>query len=151
MSLVISTYREFCILSYGSFTFWSSSQVWLLGLIPFFFFLKKGSEALPRLPAAAFNLLCLHWAVTAVSSLSLVVARGPSLWSRCLAHCGGLSHGAWPLGCAISGASVGSADVAHGRGCPAACGVFLNQGVNPCPQRWQVDFLNYQTTREVQA
>ena len=29
--------------------------------------------------------------------------------------------------------------VAHGLSCSAACGIFLDQGSNPCPLHWQVD------------
>ena len=37
--------------------------------------------------------------------------------------------------------------VAHGLSCPTACGIFLDQGLNPCPLHW---LLNHETTREVQ-
>ena len=33
--------------------------------------------------------------------------------------------------------STGSAAVAHGLSCPVACGIFLDQGSNPCPLHWQ--------------
>ena len=29
--------------------------------------------------------------------------------------------------------------VARGLSCPEACGIFPNQGSNPCPLHWQVD------------
>ena len=29
--------------------------------------------------------------------------------------------------------------MAHGLSCSAACGIFLGQGLNPCPLHWQVD------------
>ena len=29
--------------------------------------------------------------------------------------------------------------VAHRVSCPKACGIFLDQGSNPCPLHWQVD------------
>ena len=29
--------------------------------------------------------------------------------------------------------------VVHGISCPAACGIFLSQGSNPCPLHWQAD------------
>ena len=29
--------------------------------------------------------------------------------------------------------------MAHGLSCSAACGIFLDQGSNPCPLHWQVD------------
>ena len=31
--------------------------------------------------------------------------------------------------------------VAHGLGCPAACGIFVPGGLNPCPLHWQADSL----------
>ena len=33
----------------------------------------------------------------------------------------------------------GSAIVAHGPSCSAACGIFPDQGSNPCPLHWQAD------------
>ena len=35
--------------------------------------------------------------------------------------------------------SAGSVVVAHGLSCSAACGIFPDQGSNPCPLHWQVD------------
>ena len=35
--------------------------------------------------------------------------------------------------------STGSVVVVHGLSCPAACGIFPDQGSNPCPLRWQAD------------
>ena len=35
--------------------------------------------------------------------------------------------------------SVGSVAMARGLSCSAACRLFLDQGVNSCPARWQVD------------
>ena len=34
---------------------------------------------------------------------------------------------------------VGSVVVVHGLSCSVACGIFLEQGLNPCPLNWQVD------------
>ena len=34
---------------------------------------------------------------------------------------------------------VGSVAVAHGPSCSAACGIFPDQGSNPCPLHWQAD------------
>ena len=48
-------------------------------------------------------------------------------------HCGGFSCGAWALGVQAS------VVVAHGPSCSAACGIFLDQGSNPCPRPWQAD------------
>ena len=35
--------------------------------------------------------------------------------------------------------SAGSAVVARGLSCSTACGIFLDQGSNPCPLHWQAD------------
>ena len=34
---------------------------------------------------------------------------------------------------------AGSVVVAHGSSCSAACGIFPDQGSNPCPLHWQAD------------
>ena len=34
---------------------------------------------------------------------------------------------------------AGSVVVAHGPSCPAACGIFPDQGLNPCSLHWQAD------------
>ena len=34
---------------------------------------------------------------------------------------------------------AGSAAVAHGPSCSAACGILPDQGSNPCPLHWQAD------------
>ena len=34
---------------------------------------------------------------------------------------------------------AGSAIVAHGPSCSATCGIFPDQGSNPCPLHWQAD------------
>ena len=61
-------------------------------------------------------------------------------------HCGGSSRcGAWALGARASVVvdrglwSAGSVVVAHGLSCSTACGIFPDQGSNPCPLHWQAD------------
>ena len=61
-------------------------------------------------------------------------------------HCGGFSCcGTQALGARASVAvargvqSAGSVVVAHGLGCSVACGIFPDQGANPCLLHWQVD------------
>ena len=76
----------------------------------------------------------LRWVFTAFSSCG---AWGP--------HCGGFSCGAHALGTWVSAAaacgpqSADSAVVAHGLSFPPARGIFLGQGLNPCPLPWQAD------------
>ena len=57
-----------------------------------------------------------------------------------------LHRGAWAshyhgLSCLRSTGSrrAGSVVVAHGPNCSAACGIFPDQGSNPCPLHWQAD------------
>ena len=67
--------------------------------------------------------------------LSLVAASGGHSSSRCA----GLSL-LWPLLLrSTSSRRAGSVVVAHGPSCSAACGIFPDQGLNPCPLPWQAD------------
>ena len=78
-------------------------------------------------------LLC--WVFVSVLGLSLVAASGghSSSW------CTGLSL-SWPLLLRSTGSRhAGSVVVAHGPSRSAACGIFPDQGSNPCPLHWQAD------------
>ena len=67
--------------------------------------------------------------------LSLVVASGGHSSSRCTGP--SLSR---PLLLQSTGSRcAGSAVVAHGPSCSAACGIFPDQGLNPCPLHWKAD------------
>ena len=67
--------------------------------------------------------------------LSLVVASGGHSSSRCA----GLSL-SWLLLLRSTGSRrAGLVIVAHGPICFAACGIFPDQGSNPCPLHWQAD------------
>ena len=67
--------------------------------------------------------------------LYLVAASGGHSSSRCA----GLSLSR-PLWLRSTGSRrSGSAIVAHGPSCFAACGIFPDQGSNPCPLHWQAD------------
>ena len=80
-----------------------------------------------------FYWLC--WIFISVRGLSLVAASGGHSSSRCV----GLSP-SWPLLLWSTGSRrAGSVIVAHGPSCSAACGIFPNQGSNPCPLHWQAD------------
>ena len=50
------------------------------------------------------------------------------LWSMGSRRAGFSSCGTWA-----------SVVVVHGLSCSAACGIFLDQGSNPCPLHWQAD------------
>ena len=79
-----------------------------------------------------FWLCCVF---VSVRGLSPVAASGGHSPSRCA----GLSL-SWPLLLRSTGSSrAGSVIVAHGPSCSAACGIFPDQGSNPCPLRWRAD------------
>ena len=76
----------------------------------------------------------LCWVFVSVRRLSLVVASGGHSSSRCA----GLSLSR-PLLWSTGSRRAGSAAVAHGPSCSTACGIFPDQGSNPCPLHWQAD------------
>ena len=78
----------------------------------------------------------LCWVFVSVRGLSLVAASGGHSSSRCA----GLSLRS--TGSRLAGSVI----VAHGPSCSAACGIFPDQGSNPCPLHWQADSqpLHYQ-------
>ena len=67
--------------------------------------------------------------------LSLVAASGGHSSSRCA----GLSLSCPLLLRSTSSSRAGSVVVAHRPSCSAACGIFPDQGSNPCPLHWQAD------------
>ena len=67
--------------------------------------------------------------------LSLVAASGGHSSSRCA----GLSLSRPLLLQSTRSRHAGSVVVAHGPSCSAACGIFPDQGSNPCPLHWQAD------------
>ena len=82
-----------------------------------------------------FIYLWLCWVFVSVRGLSLVAASGGHSSSRCA----GLSL-SWPLLLQSTGSRhAGSVIVAHGPSCSAACGIFPDQGSNPCLLHWQTD------------
>ena len=85
-----------------------------------------------------FNLFIyfwLCWVFISVRGLSLVVASGGHSSLRCA----GLSLSRPLLLRSTGSRRAGSVVVAHGPSCSAACGIFPDQGSNPCPLHWQAD------------
>ena len=77
----------------------------------------------------------LCWVFVPVRGLSLVAASGGHSSSRCT----GLSL-LRPLLLQRTGSRrAGSVVVAQGLSCSAACGIFPDQGSNPCPLHWQAE------------
>ena len=82
-----------------------------------------------------FIYLWLCWVFVSVQGLSLVAASGGHSSSRCAGLL--LSQ---PLLLRSTGSRrAGSVVVAHGPSCSAACGIFPDQGSNPCPLHWRAD------------
>ena len=67
--------------------------------------------------------------------LPLVAASG----GRSSSRCAGLSLSLPLLLRSTGSRRAGSVAVAHGPSCSAACGIFPDQGSNPCPLHWQAD------------
>ena len=82
-----------------------------------------------------FIYLWLCWVFVSVPGLSLVVASGGHSSSRYA----GLSLSRPLLLRSTGSRRAGSVVVAHGLSCSTACGIFPDQGSNPCPLHWQAD------------
>ena len=82
-----------------------------------------------------FIYLWLCWVFVSVRGLSLVAASGGHSSSRCA----GLSLSRPLLLRSTGSRRAGSAIVAHGPSHSAACGIFPDQGSNPCLLHWQAD------------
>ena len=93
----------------------------LRSLLPMFFFFL------------IFIYLWLCWVFVSVRGLSLVVASGGHSSSQCA----GLSLLRPLLLWSTGSRRAGSVIVAHGPSRSAACGIFPDQGSNPCPLHWQ--------------
>ena len=82
-----------------------------------------------------FIYLWLCWVFISVRGLSLVAASEGHSSSRCV----GLSLSRPLLLRSTGSRRSGSVIVAHGPSCSAACGIFPDQDLNPCPLHWQAD------------
>ena len=80
-----------------------------------------------------YSWLC--WVFVSARGLSLVAASGDHSSLRCA----GLSLSRPLLLRSTGSRRVGSVVVAHGPSRSAACGIFPDQGSNPCPLHWQAD------------
>ena len=133
-----------CCCCLGSYHFWSALLCFVNGAeysislvdVPFFFnFL------------GLFIYFWLCWVFVSVWGLSLVAASGGQSSSQCA--------GLWlsrPLLLQSTGSRrASSVIVAHGPSCSTACGIFPDQGSNPCPLHWQADSqpLHHQGSSDV--
>ena len=80
-----------------------------------------------------FIYLWLCWVFVSVQGLSLVAESGGHSSSRCA----GLSLSRPLLLRSTGSRRASSVVVAHGLSCSAVCGIFPDQGSNPCPLHWQ--------------
>ena len=101
-------------------------QIFIIRQNFFFFF-----QVLFKFIYLCMAVLSLHFCARAFSSCG---KRGHSS-----SGCAGLSL--WrPLLLQSTGSRrTGSVVVAHGLSCSATCGIFPDQGSNPCPLHWQAD------------
>ena len=90
-----------------------------------------------------FYLFLMELGLHCCVGLSLVAVACFSLWWFLLLWSTGLWASVMAAGGSILGAprlwSSGSIVVVHGLSCSTACGIFLDQGSNPCLLHWQVD------------
>ena len=83
------------------------------------------------------KLSCLFWAVLSLCWCSGCLAAVSGSCSGCheqAFHCSGFScceHRLWGVRASVV--------VAHGFSCSTAYGIFLFEGLNPCPLHWQAD------------
>ena len=74
---------------------------------------------------------------------------GPRFCARAFSSCGKRGplfiavYGPLTIAASLVGSTgsrrAGSVVVAHGPSCSVACGIFPDQGSNPCPPHWQAD------------
>ena len=115
------------------------------------FFDDGHSERCEVIPHCVFCFFFNFFIYLFLAVLGLRFMRGPSLAtasgghssSRCgdrsSSRCAGLSLSR-PLPSRGTGSRrAGSVAVAHGPSCSAACGIFPDQGSDPCPLHWQAD------------
>ena len=128
---------------------------------PFISFVKNFFESwgcifLKKLFIYLLAVLCLRYCV----GFSLVVESGgysPDAVCRRLVVIGSLTaeqrlYGVWALVAAAPGIqSTGSVVVAHRLSCSKSCGIFWDQGLNPCLLHYQVDSLPLSYQRSPRA
>ena len=99
--------------------------------------LRRGKLSFIHSFIHSFIYLWLCWVFVSARglSLALVAASGGHSSSRCA----GLSLSQPLLLRSTGSRRAGSVVVAHGPSCSVACGIFPDQGSNPCPLHWQAD------------
>ena len=122
---------------------WSNDPFFYLFIyLNFFFFLNSGFFCV----CFFLFFLWLCWVFVSVRGLSLVAASG----GHSSPQRAGLSLSRPLLLRSTGSRRAGSVVVAHGPSCSAACGIFPDQGSNPCPCIGR-QTLNHCATREAQT
>ena len=101
----------------------------------FFFFKESFLFLFLKINWLIYIYFWLCWVFVSVRGLSLVAASG----GRSSSRCAGLSLSRPLLLRSTGSRRAGSVIVAHGLSCSAACGIFPDQGSNPCLLHWQAD------------
>ena len=129
---VCNSFRHFAINKLVFFFFFDDNELVLgqkfLDSLQIFFFFNFYLFIL-------FIYFWLCWVFVSVQGLSLVVASGGHSSLRCA----GLSLSRPLLLRSTGSRRAGLVVVSHGPSCSAACGIFPDQGSNPCPLHWQAD------------
>ena len=88
---------------------------------------------------AALGIRCCAQALSSCSEQGplFIAVRGPTAVASPAAEHGLQAHGLSSCGSQAPERRLSS--VEHGPRCSAACGIFPDQGTNPCPLHWQVD------------
>ena len=106
-------------------------DIWFVVFCFLIFFFNKVLQSVLYL----FIYLWLCWVFVFVRGLSLVAASGDHSSSRCA----GLTLSRPLLLRRTGSRRAGSVIVAHGPSCSVVCGIFPDQGSNPCPLHWQAE------------
>ena len=102
------------------------------------FLIKKNYFIYLFLTALGFRCCTQAFLVAASRGYSLLRCAGLSLSG--FSCCGAQALGVWAsVVVALGLSSAGSVVVAHRLSCSAACGIFSDQGSNPCSLHWQAD------------
>ena len=120
---------SFTFINIYFYTFWTLSYIFIYPhlLYPHFFKIN--------LFIYLFLNFWLWWVFVSVRGLSLVAASGGHSSSQCAGLSLSRPLSLWSTGSRRTVSVV----VAHGPSCSVACGIFPDQGSNPCPLHWQAD------------
>ena len=79
------------------------------------------------------------WASVAVAVVVVLTALGVNVHAQALSTCDVRASHCLGVSCCKAQGVRASVIVTHRHSCPVACGIFPDQGWNPCPLHWQED------------